>query len=231
MLFAQSAITGETEIQHFLFYGVNYLFTTKTKPDMKFYFKFDFSIAVKKVMQEQMDKLGVAYTLVGMSEVRIKHISKAGLKQLTEALSEYGIEMVESQKSILVQKIKDAIIEMVYLDEKLPTSKFSVYLAEKLNYSYGYLSNLFSEITYTSIENYIILQKTERAKQLITTTELSVSEIAWELNFSSVAHFCTQFKNATGLTPTVFQKIIKKRMNNMASESPTDFIVNSHREV
>lgn len=198
---------------------------------MKFYFKFDFNVACKKILQEQMDKLGVAYTLTGLREVSVKNISKARLTQLSEALSEYGIEIVESQKSILVQKIKDAIIEMVYLDERLPTSKFSVYLTEKLNYSYGYLSNLFSEVTYTSIENFIILQKTERAKQLITTTELSVSEIAWELNFSSVSHFCTQFKNATGLTPSVFQKIIKKRMNNLAYENPTDLILNNHPEV
>lgn len=198
---------------------------------MKLNFKFDFNTACKKILQEQMDKSGVAYTLIGLSEIRIKNISKAGLKQLSAALSEYGIEIIESQKSILVQKIKDAIIEMVYLDDKLPTSKFSIHLAEKLNYSYGYLSNLFSEITYTSIENFIILQKTERAKQLITTTELSVSEIAWELNFSSVAHFCTQFKNATGLTPTVFQKIIKRKMNKLANERPADSILNNDSEI
>lgn len=198
---------------------------------MKLYFKFDFNTACKKIMQEQMDKLGVAYTMPGLREVEIKNISKTRLRQLNEDLKEYGIEIVESQKSILVQKIKDAIIEMVYLDEKLPTSKISVHLAEKLNYSYGYLSNLFSEITYTSIENFIILQKTERAKQLITTTDLSVTEIAWELNYSSVSHFCTQFKSATGLTPTVFQKIIRRRQKNMANGSPSDLIVSTSPEV
>jgi AraC-like DNA-binding protein len=198
---------------------------------MKFYFKFDFNVACKKILQEQMDKLGVVYTLTGMREVEVKNISKARLRQLSEDLNGYGIEIVESQKSILVQKIKDAIIEMVYLDEKLPTSKISVHLAEKLNYSYGYLSNLFSEVTYTSIENFIILQKTERAKQLITTTELSVTEIAWELNYSSVSHFCTQFKSATGLTPTVFQKIIRKRQKNLVAENTSGLIISSSPEV
>jgi AraC-like DNA-binding protein len=198
---------------------------------MKFYFKFDFNVACKKILQEKMDELEVAYKLIGVREIEVKNISKARLKQLSEDLKEYGIEIVESQKSILVQKIKDAIIEMIYLDNKLPSAKISIYLAEKLNFSYGYLSNLFSEITYTSIENYVILQKTERAKELITTTELSVSEIAWELNYSSVSHFCTQFKSATGLTPTVFQKIIRRRQKNLLNGSPSDLIASTQSDV
>jgi AraC-like DNA-binding protein len=100
------------------------------------------------------------------------------------------------------------------MDEKLPTIKISDYLSEKLNYSYGYLSNLFVEATYTSIENFIIFQKINRAKELITTNEFTITEIAYRLNYSSTAHLCNQFKNETGITPTTFQRIINKRRNS-----------------
>ena len=179
---------------------------------MKLHIKYDIPTVCKKILQEQLDKLDLSYTLIGVGEVEIKQvISSEQLQELNAGLSNYGVEIVESNKSILVQKIKDAITEMVYIEEKLPTSTMSAYLAEKLNHSYGYLANLFSDVTYTSIENFIILQKIERAKQLITTNELTFTEIAWKLNYSSVAHFSTQFKNTTGLTPSAFQRIINKR--------------------
>ena len=114
----------------------------------------------------------------------------------------------------MVQKIKDAIIELVYMDDN-NNFKSSVFLAEKLNHSYGYLSNVFSEVTYSSIENFIILQKIERAKQLMLVNEMSLTEIAFLLNYSSVAHLSTQFKNTTGITPSAFQRIIKKRRENL----------------
>ena len=97
------------------------------------------------------------------------------------------------------------------LSEEVIMVKSSVFLAEKLNHSYGYISNLFSEITYTSIENFIIIQKIEFAKQLLTINELNLTEIAFKLNYSSVAHLSTQFKNTTGITPSAFQRIITKR--------------------
>jgi AraC-like DNA-binding protein len=193
---------------------------------MRFYIKYDFNAACKKILEEQLDKAGVSYTLLGSREVEIKQsISGTKMTQLIAGLGNYGIEIVESQKNILVQKIKDTIVEMVNLDETQTPLRASDYLSEKLQYSYGYLSNLFSEVTFTSIENFIILQKIERAKQLITTTELSVSEIAWELNYSSVAHFCTQFKGVTGLTPTVFQRIIKKRRKLQNGETDNDLVI------
>jgi len=195
---------------------------------MKFYIKYDFNAACKKILEEQLDKAGVSYTLLGSREVEIKQsISTKKMNLLCVGLGNYGIEIIESQKNILVQKIKDTIVEMVYLDETQSPLRASDYLSEKLQYSYGYLSNLFSEVTFTSIENFIILQKIERAKQLITTTEFSVSEIAWELNYSSVAHFCTQFKGVTGLTPTVFQRIIKKRRKLLNEETDNEMIVDT----
>ena len=117
--------------------------------------------------------------------------------------------------SEMVQKIKDAIVEMVFNDENAINVKSSVYLSEKLNLSFGYLSNLFSEVTHTSIENFIIIQKIERVKQLIIINELSLTEIAYLLSYSSVAHLSTQFKNTTGITASAFQRIIEKRRENL----------------
>lgn len=180
---------------------------------MKLNIKIDINIVGKKLLEEHLDKLQLDYLLRGIGEVEINEpVSSVKLKELALGLSKYGIEIVESDKNIFIQKIKDAIIEMVYMEDKLPnTSSISSYLSDKLNYSYGYISNLFSALTFTSIENFVKLQKIERAKQLISNSGLNCSEIAWKLNYSSVPHFSSQFKNVTGLTPTTFQRIIKKR--------------------
>jgi AraC-like DNA-binding protein len=171
------------------------------------------------VLQDIMNKHKLDYSLVSFWEVDLKEtLSESELNELSTGLNTYGIEIVESHKSILVQKIKDAITEMVYMEDKLPNSKTSAYLADKLKHRYGYISNLFSEVTYTSIENFIILQKIERAKQLLITNEFTITEIAWKLNYSSVAHLSNQFKNITGLTPSMFQRIINRRRTARAEE-------------
>ncbi len=174
--------------------------------------KYNINALCKKVLQEQLEKLQLTYNQLGSMEVFIPDDIPPEKMQLLEiGLNEYGGEIVKDNKSILVQKIKDTIINMIYSEEKLRPSKVSFYLSEKLNYTYGYLANIFSEIGYSTIENFIIIQKVERAKHLITKTDLNLSEIAWKLNYSSPGHFSTQFKNATGLTPTVFKRIIEKR--------------------
>jgi AraC-like DNA-binding protein len=181
---------------------------------MKLYLKFDSNVALKKIIQEQLDKLQIKYEYLGFAEIEIDDtISGAGLSQLNTSLSNYGIGIIENQKSILVQKIKDTITEMVYMEDKLPTSN-SAYISDRLKQRYDYLSSVFSEVTYTSIENFILLHKTERAKQLIITNELTFSEIAYMLNYSSAAHFSSQFKGITGITPTAFQRIINARRKN-----------------
>lgn len=178
---------------------------------MKLYLKFDSAAALKKIVQEQLNKLQIPYEYLGFAEIEIADaISGDMLNTLNASLNDFGIEIIENQKSILVQKIKDTIIEMVNLEDKLPTSN-SAYLSERLKQRYDYLSSIFSEVTYTSIENFILLQKTERAKQLIITNELTFSEIAYMLNYSSAAHFSSQFKGVTGITPTAFKRIITAR--------------------
>jgi AraC-like DNA-binding protein len=179
---------------------------------MKLNIKYDINIACKVILQEQLDKLSVPYEISGLGEIEIKgNISTEQYKEFEKGIKKYGIQILDNPKNILVQKIKDRIIEMVYLEEKFPTSKSSVYIADKLNHTYGYLSNLFSEVTYSSIANFIILQKIERAKQLIIEDKLTLTEVAWKLNYSSVSHLSNQFKKITGLTPSVFQRIVKKR--------------------
>ncbi len=179
---------------------------------MNIFVKFDFNAVCEQILREKLEQLGVPYSIVGFGEVSFsKKLSDEKRNEFEVALAAYGIEIVEDQKSILVQKIKDAIIEMISADEGEINVKSSVYLADKLEHSYGYLSNLFSEVTYTSIENFIIIQKIEYAKRLIIKSDMTLTEIAFKLSYSSVAHLSTQFKNTTGITPSAFQRIIEKR--------------------
>ena len=178
---------------------------------MKIFIKFDFNAVCRKVLEDKLLKHDIKHRVLGFGEVEIlEKTDGQKFTDFTEELKEYGIDIIENQKTILVQKMKDTIIEMIHSPE-LVNVKSSVYLAEKLSHSYGYLSNLFSDVTYTSIENYIIMQKIEYAKQLIVSAHLSLTEIAFKLNYSSVAHLSTQFKNVTGISPSAFQRIIAKR--------------------
>lgn len=178
---------------------------------MKLYLKFDFNKIAKIALEKQLEQYKIKYKTISFGEIEVlERVSDENFSELQSSLNDSGIEIVENQKSILVQKIKDTIIEMVHSPE-IVNVKSSVYLAEKLNHSYGYISNLFSEVTYTSIENFIIIQKIELTKQLIIAGELSLTEIAYQLSYSSVAHLSTQFKNTTGITPSAFQRIIAKR--------------------
>ena len=178
---------------------------------MKIYLKFDFNAICKKVLQEKLENKNLKYRVLSFGEVDfLEQVSKEDMADLSKDFAEYGIEIIEDQKTALVQKIKDTLVNMVQSDEEIHV-KSSVYLAEKLEHSYGYLSNLFSEVTYTSIENFLIMQRIERAKDLIINNKLTLTEISYKLHYSSVAHLSTQFKNTTGITPSQFQKIISKR--------------------
>lgn len=190
---------------------------------MKLYLKYDIHQAVIVIIKEKLAELGFEYELGGLGEVEIlKELNEEELKQLTTTLNKYGIDIVDNMKSTLVQKTKDVIREMIYKEEGLPTSKISSYIAERVNRSYGYLHNLFAENTYTSIGNYIIMQKIERAKQLIIEGNLTLTEISYKLSYSSVAHLSYQFKKTTGLTPSAFQRIIKRRRGELEVQPEND---------
>ena len=178
---------------------------------MKVFIKFDFRIICNKILEEQLDKAGIKFKINGFGEVEfLETVSAKEKKKLSESIKEYGMSIIENQKTVLVQKIKDSIVHMIRSEEQVHV-KASIYLSEKLGHSYGYISNVFSEVTYTSIEHFIILQKIEYAKQLLIMEDFSLTDVANRLNYSSVAHLSTQFKNTTGITPSQFQKIVKKR--------------------
>jgi AraC-like DNA-binding protein len=179
---------------------------------MRVYVKFDFNKICKTVLREQLDALGLDFIIHGVGEVEFKRAPTQVEKQnITNTLDYYGIEVMDDQQVALVQRIKDAITEWVHDGENPKRYNFSTYLSEKLDYSYTYLSSIFSETTYSSIENFIILKKIEYVKSLIINSDLTLTEIAYKLSYSSVAHLSAQFKKTTGLTPSSFQKIILKR--------------------
>lgn len=179
---------------------------------MNIYIKYDVSHLCKTIVNEQLEKVNKNFAIVNANEIDFKNdLSVAEMNAVKDALSKYGIEIIDNQKSMLIQKIKDIIVELVWSDNTMPNVTTSVYIADKLNHSYGYLSSLFSEITFTSIENFIIIQKIERAKQMLASETLTLTEISYQLNYSSVAHLSNQFKKMTGITPSAFQRIIKKR--------------------
>ena len=178
---------------------------------MNLYLKFDFNKISTLFLAQLLKDSKTSYRTLNFNEIEILNsLSKEEFIDLTEKLNQNGIEIIENRKIIQVQKIKDLILEMIHISDAIYV-KTSVFLSEKLGMSYGTISNLFSEVTYTSIENFIIIQKTELVKQLMIANELTLTEIAYKLNYSSVAHLSTQFKNTTGLTPTAFQRIIIKR--------------------
>ncbi len=178
---------------------------------MTIYVKYDFNVTCEIIIKEQLDLYGVDYELHGIGEIEIKKPLTADQQMLVvAALNKYGIEILDDQKLALVHRIKHAVDDML-LDEQSQLQKISAYLSEKLNYSYAHLSTHFSEATHSSIENYLILRKVDHVKELISNSDLTLTEIAHRLNYSSVAHLSGQFKKTTGITPTAFQTILKKR--------------------
>ncbi|MBP7924524.1 MAG: helix-turn-helix transcriptional regulator, partial [Saprospiraceae bacterium] len=126
-----------------------------------------------------------------------------------------GLELLDDKKSILIEKIKNVIIEMIHYSDEIPQVNYSNYISEKLGYDYTYLANTFSEVKGITIQQFIIIHKIERVKELLLYEELTLTEIAYQLHYSSVAHLSNQFKKITGLTPTYFKNLGKKRKNNL----------------
>lgn len=166
------------------------------------------------VVKSELEKLGLHYTTVELGEAEIREdISAEQLQLLSTALKKTGLELMDDKKSILVEKIKAIIIELVhYTDEQIKTN-LSDYLTEKLNLNYTYLANLFSEVKGTTIEKFYLAHKIEKVKELLVYDELNLTEIAYKLHYSSVAHLSNQFRKMTGLTPSYFKNMKHKRRN------------------
>jgi AraC-like DNA-binding protein len=183
---------------------------------MKIFIKYMVCIRCKMVVKSELEKLGLHYKKLELGEVDIiGDMTPEQQEQLKSALLKSGLEMMDDKKAVLIEKIKNVIIEMVhYADEPLKTN-FSDYLTEKLHYDYTYLSNIFSEVTGITIEHFLIAHKIERVKELLLYDELNLSEISYRLNYSSVAHLSNQFKKVTGLTPTYFKALKHKRLKSL----------------
>jgi len=171
------------------------------------------SVRCKMLVKEELKKLGLHY-IVNMGDVDImEDITSAQREQLSEALLASGLELMDDKKAVLIEKIKAVIIDMVHYTDELPKTNFSEFLSEKLKYDYTYMANLFSEVQGTTIEKFIISHKIERIKELIIYDEYNLTEIAWMMHYSSVAHLSNQFKKITGLSPSHFKHLKDKRRN------------------
>ncbi|MBR9845492.1 MAG: helix-turn-helix transcriptional regulator [Algicola sp.] len=172
---------------------------------------YDYSKTFATILKEKLNVLNVKFTIAGHNEIMFdEDISATLLDELESILKPYAISIIDDKNQALVERIKSVINNM--LDEEQPIRcNTSDYLSETLNYSYAYLSSVFSETTYTSIESFIILCKVDKAKDLLLRSNLTLTEIAYRLKYSSVAHLSRQFKKTTGMTPSAFQQIIQKR--------------------
>jgi len=170
------------------------------------------------VVKDELTKLGLRFGVVELGEADLlESITPDQREQLRAALLRSGLELMDDKKSVLIHKIKTIIIELVHYSEEPLATNLSVYLAEKLDHDYTYLANLFSEVQGTTIEKFFISHKIERVKELLVYNELTLTEIAHKMHYSSVAHLCTQFKKVTGLTPSHF-KSLKDRRRSMLED-------------
>jgi AraC-like DNA-binding protein len=164
------------------------------------------------VVKEDLTKLGYHYISVELGEAEvIESVSPEHHELIKTALLRSGLELMDGKKSILIEKIKNVIVELVHYSEAPLAINFSEYLSKKLNYDYTYLANLFSEVQGTTIEKFLIAHKIERVKELLVYNELTLTEIAYLMHYSSVAHLSAQFKKVTGLTPSHFKQLKNKR--------------------
>jgi AraC-like DNA-binding protein len=145
----------------------------------------------------------------------LENITDHQRDRLRENLKEYGLELLDDKRKIIIEKIKSVIIEMIHYSNEIPKVNYSDYISEKLGYDYTYLANTFSEVKGITIQHFIILNKIEKVKELLLYDELNLTEISFKLHYSSVSHLSNQFKKITGLTPSYYKKLKEKRFKNL----------------
>ncbi|MEX2513164.1 MAG: AraC family transcriptional regulator [Cyclobacteriaceae bacterium] len=178
--------------------------------------KFMVSLRCKMMVKEELKKLQIPYASVQLGEVELFNpLTKEQHDQLQKNLRRSGLELLDDKITILINKIKSVIVEMVHYTDEVPKVNYSDYISEKLNYDYTYLSNIFSEVTGITIQQYIIIHKIERVKELLLYDELNLTQIADLLHYSSVAHLSNQFKKITDLSPSYFKSLKKRRITNL----------------
>jgi len=174
------------------------------------------SLRCKMMVKQELTKLGLNYVIVDLGMIEILEDINLEQQALLKAnLAKSGLELLDDKRSILIEKIKSAIIEMIHYEESLPKVNFSEYLGKKLGYDYTYLANTFSEVKGITISHYIIINRIERIKELLLYKELNLTEISYRLQYSSVAHLSNQFKKVTGHCPSYYRSLKKKRLENL----------------
>ena len=174
------------------------------------------SLRCKMMVKEELKKLGIHFVVVDLGMVEIlEDITAEQRKLLAKNLQRSGLELLENKKSILIEKIKNVITEMIHYSDEIPKTNYSDYISEKLGHNYTYLANTFSEVKGMTIQQFIIIHKIERVKELILYDELNLAEISYKLHYSSPAHLSNQFKKITGLTPSFYKKMQQKRKKNL----------------
>ena len=183
---------------------------------MRVYIKYMVSLRCKMMVQELMEQLGIKNAVVNLGTVDVsEEISTEKLEIFRLKLGHLGLELLDDKKSILIEKIKNTITEMIHNADEQPKENYSEYLSEKLDYDYTYLSNVFSEVNGYTIQHFIIINKIEKVKELLLYNEWNLTEIAYKLNYSSVAHLSYQFKKITGLAPSFYKSLKLKRQKNL----------------
>lgn len=185
---------------------------------MKVYIKYMVSLRCKLKVRDELVSMGITPRTIDLGVVDLQDDLSDDQRRLFQTnLLKSGLELLDDGKSILIERIKNVITEMIHYSEEIPTQNYSDYISEKLNYDYTYLSNTFSEVKGITIQQFIILNKIERVKELLLYDELNLTEISYRLHYSSVAHLSNQFKKITGLTPSYFKKIKNARKSNLES--------------
>lgn len=183
---------------------------------MKLYIKYMVSLRCKMVVHQELEKMGIKNAIVDLGTIELLEDINAEQRQiLKENLLKTGLEVLDDKKSILIEKIKNVVIEMIHYSDALPKENFSDYISEKLGYDYTYLANTFSEVRGMTLQHFIIINKVEKVKELLLYDELNLTEISYKLNYSSVAHLSNQFKKITGLSPSFYKQLKQIRLGNL----------------
>jgi AraC-like DNA-binding protein len=171
------------------------------------------TVPSQKQVKSIVEKLGLQLVSIDIGEIEVGEILSAQqYEKLKESLHQNDFEMISGKENILTEKIKNVVIEMIHYSDEMPVIKYSSYISSKLKTNYTYLSKIFSRVKNVTIEHFIILHKIERVKQLLLFNDLTLSEIAWKLHYSSTAHLSAQFKKITGITPSLFKKMKFKNL-------------------
>lgn len=179
---------------------------------MKLYIKFMVSLRCKMIVMQELHKLGLKYVVLDLGMVEmLEDITEEQRVILKRNLLKSGLELMDDKRAILIERIRTVIIEMIHYSEEIPQTNYSDYISEKLHYDYTYLANIFSEVKGITIQQFIISHKIERVKELLLYDELNLTEIAYKLHYSSVAHLSNQFKKVTGLTPSFYKSLKSKK--------------------